>query len=178
MVKKVLPPLKEQNDIANIAASGQWKNEEPTFLERLAKGLKMGSEDVVLASDIVSVPDVWARVLIVRNGLLDNDPSHVREWRGILALLALSPYYKHIYTLSSDIVNLKDVKSNPYTVSDTSPNINFAHIGNILYDVKPPDTMAQGQDWEAIGVLNFNKRPIAIVNPYTCLLYTSDAADE
>ena len=41
MVKKVLPPLKEQNDIANIAASGQWKNEDPTFLERLAKGLKM-----------------------------------------------------------------------------------------------------------------------------------------
>ncbi len=174
MVKKVLPPLKEQNDIANIAASGQWKNEDPTFLERLAKGLKMGSEDVVLASDIVSVPDVWARVLIVRNGLLDNDPSHVREWRGILALLALSPYYKHIYTLSSDIVNLKDVKSNPYTVSDTSPNIDFAHIGNILYDVKPHDTMAQGQDWDAIGVLNFNKRPIAIVNPYTMLAAARD----
>ena len=174
MVKKVLPPLKEQNDIANIAASGQWKSEDPTFLERLAKGLKMGSEDVVLASDIVSVPDVWARVLIVRNGLLDNDPSHVREWRGILSLLALSPYYKHIYKLSSDIVNLKDVKSNPFTISDTSPNINFAHIGNILYDVKPPDTMAQGQDWDAIGVLNFNKKAIAIVNPYTMVAAARD----
>ena len=149
MVKKVLPPLKEQNDIANIAASGQWKNEDPTFLERLAKGLKMGSEDVVLASDIVSVPDVWARVLIVRNGLLDNDPSHVREWRGVLALLGLAPYYKHIYELSSDIVNLKDIKSNPY-VGSTSPDANFAHVGNILYDVKPSDTMAQEQDWDAI----------------------------
>ena len=173
MVKKVLPPLKEQNDIANIAASGQWKSEEPTFLERLAKGLKMGSEDVVLASDIVSVPDVWARVLIVRNGLLENDPSLVREWRGVLALLGLAPYYKHIYELSSDIVNLKDIKSNPY-VGSTSPDANFAHVGNILYDVKPHDTMAQEQDWDAIGILKFNKRAIAIVNPYTMVAPAKD----
>jgi hypothetical protein len=174
MVKKILPPLKEQNDIANIAVSGQWKSEDPSFLERLAKGLKMGGENVVVTSDIVSVPDVWARVLIVRNGLLENDPSHVREWRGVLALLGLAPYYKHIYELSSDIVNLKDIKSNPYTVSSTSPDAKFAHVGNILFDVKPPDTMAQGQDWDAIGVLNFNKKAIAIVNPYTIVAAARD----
>ena len=96
MVKKVLPPLNEQNQIPNISASGEWKTEDSTFLEKLAKGLKMGGEEVVSASEIVSVPDVWARVLIVRNGLLENDPSHVREWRGVLALLGLAPYYKHI----------------------------------------------------------------------------------
>jgi hypothetical protein len=175
MVKKVLPPLKEQNDIGNIAASGQWKSEDPTFLERLAKGLKMGGENVVIASDIVSVPDVWARVLIVRNGLLENDPSHVREWRGVLALLGLAPYYKkHIYELSSDIVNLKDIKINPYTTSTTPPDDNFDHVGNILYDVKPHDTMAQEQNWDAIGVLNFNKKAIAIVNPYTIVAAARD----
>ena len=97
MVKKVLPPLNEQNQVPNIAGSGEWKAEDATFLEKLAKGLKMSGEEVVSAADINSVPDVWARVLIVRNGLVDNSKSIVDEWRGTLALLALAPYYKHIY---------------------------------------------------------------------------------
>ena len=44
----------------------------------------MGGEEIVSATDIVSVPDVWARVLIV-SSLLDNNPSIVNEWRGTLA---------------------------------------------------------------------------------------------
>ena len=79
MVRKVLPPLNEQNQVPNIATSGEWKAEDATFLEKLAKGLKMGGEEIVSATDIVSVPDVWARVLIVRNGLLDNNKSIVNE---------------------------------------------------------------------------------------------------
>ena len=160
MVKKVLPPLNEQNQVPNIAGSGEWKSEDATFLEKLAKGLKMSGEEVVSAADINSVPDVWARVLIVRNGLLDNSKSIVDEWRGTLALLALAPYYKHIYGLSSNIVNIQDIKNNPYTNAG-SPDTNYAHIGKILFDVKPQDTMAQGQDWNAIGVLTFNKKEIS-----------------
>ena len=80
MVKKVLPPLNDQNQVPNIAGSGEWKAEDATFLEKLANGLKMSGEDVVSAADINSVPDVWARVLIVRNGLLDNSKSIVDEF--------------------------------------------------------------------------------------------------
>ena len=111
MVKKVLPPLNEENQIANISASGEWKVEDATFLDKLAKGLKMGGEEIVSANEIVSVPDVWARVLIVRNGLVDTRVSIVNEWRGALALLALAPYYSHVYELSSDIVNIQDIKA-------------------------------------------------------------------
>ena len=174
MVRKVLPPLNDQNQVPNIAGSGEWKAEDATFLEKLAKGLKMSGEEVISAADINSVPDVWARVLIVRNGLLDNSKSIVDEWRGTLALLALAPYYKHIYELSSDIVNIQDIKNNPYTVGNASPNANYAHIGKILFDVKPQDTMTQGQDWNAIGVLNFNKKAIAVINPYTMVAASRD----
>ena len=178
MVKKVLPPIKDENQIPNIATSGEWKSEDPTFLAKLSKGLKLGADESVSGLDIVSVPDVWARVLIVRNGLLDNRKHHVDEWRGILALLALAPYYKHVYTLSSAIVNLDDIKKNPYeNVSDTSSNPGQDHIGKILFDVLPPDTMAQGQDWKAIGVLRFNKDAIAIVNPYTMLAPAKDYSE-
>ena len=79
MVKKVLPPLNEQNQVPNISSSGEWKSEDSTFLDKLAKGLKMGGEEVVSASEIVSVPDVWARVLIIRNGLLDKRDSTFSE---------------------------------------------------------------------------------------------------
>ena len=173
MVKKVLPPLNEQNQVPNIATSGEWKVEDASFLEKLAQGLKMGGEDVVSTTDINSVPDVWARVLIVRNGLLDNDKQIVSEWRGTLALLALAPYYKHIYDLSSDIVNIQDIKNNPYSGANPMKQ-DMAHIGKILFDVKPIDTMAQGQDWNAIGVMNFNKAAIAVVNPYTMLAAAKD----
>ena len=173
MVRKVLPPLNEQNQVPNIAGSGEWKAEDATFLEKLAKGLKMSGEEVVSAADINSVPDVWARVLIVRNGLLDNSKSIVDEWRGTLALLALAPYYKHIYDLNSNIVNIQDIKNNPYTNAGSSDS-NYAHIGKILFDVKPHDTMAQGQDWNAIAVLNFNKKAIAVINPYTMVAAARD----
>ena len=59
----------------------------------------MGGDAVISPTDINSVPDVWARVLIVRNGLIDKEKQIVDEWRGTLALLALAPYYKHIYDL-------------------------------------------------------------------------------
>ena len=174
MVKKVLPPLNEQNQVPNIAGSGEWKAEDATFLEKLAKGLKMSGEDVVSAADINSVPDVWARVLIVRNGLINNSKSIVDEWRGTLALLALAPYYKHIYDLNSSIVNIQDIKNNPFTNAG-STDTKYSHIGKILFDVKPQDTMAQGQDWNAIGVLNFkSNQAIAIINPYTMVAAARD----
>ena len=66
-------------------AVDEFGAEDATFLEKLAKGLKMGGEEVVSAADINSVPDVWARVLIVRIGLVDGSKSKVDEWRGTLA---------------------------------------------------------------------------------------------
>ncbi len=177
MVKKVLPPLNEQNQIPNIASSGEWKSEDATFLEKLSNGLKMGGDEVVSASEIVSVPDVWARVLIVRNGLLDKRDSIVREWRGTLALLALAPYYKHIYELTSNIVNMQEIKINPYKNASTTSDSNLAHIGKILFDVLPHDTMAKEQDWNAVGILNFNDQAIAVVNPYTMVAAARDYTD-
>ena len=132
MVKKVLPPLNEQNQVPNIASSGEWKSEDSTFLEKLSKGLKIGGEDIVSAADIVSVPDVWARVLIVRNGLIDDEKSIVNEWRGTLALLGLAPYYQHVYKLTSSIVNLTDIRKNPFTTNkppdDAEYEIGRAHV--------------------------------------------------
>ena len=79
MVKKVLPPLNEENQLPNLASSGEWKAEDAAFLGKLAKGLKMGGDSIISATDINSVPDVWARVLIVRNGILDKESLTITE---------------------------------------------------------------------------------------------------
>ena len=39
MVKKVLPPLNTENQVANLPSSGEWKSEDASFLEKLAKKL-------------------------------------------------------------------------------------------------------------------------------------------
>ena len=174
MVKKVLPPLDIKNQVANLATSGEWKAEDASFLEKLAKGLKRDNHEEVSSSDINSVPDVWARVLIIRNGLVDNNKFLVNEWRGTLALLALAPYYTHIYDLTSDIVSIQDIKNSPFTNQSSGDQNGFTHIGKILFDVKPQDTMVENQDWNAIGILNFKKQAIAIVNPYTIVASARD----
>ena len=58
MVKKVLPPVNEQNQLPNLAASGEWKSEDATFLGKLAKGLRMGGDSVISPTG-VDVPWVF-----------------------------------------------------------------------------------------------------------------------
>ena len=62
--------------------------------------------------------------------------------------ISFGPYYKHIYELNSNIVNLQDTKNN--FTGGLPAGSNYSHIGKILFDVIPKDTMAQGQDWNAI----------------------------
>ena len=44
MVKKILPPIDDKNQIANLASAGEWKSEDASF-KKLAKGLKLGSHE-------------------------------------------------------------------------------------------------------------------------------------
>lgn len=171
MVKKLLPPLHEANQVPNLSSSGEWKVEDYNFLAQLANGLKIPRSDD-LHTDINSVPDVWARLLIIRNGLLNEISSTINEWRGTLALIALAPYYSHIYKLSSKIINLNDLKNNPYQTSGGQDE--YRDFAKILFDVLPPDTMVQGQDWSTLALLEFNNDPIAVFNPYTILGASKD----
>ena len=101
MVKKVLPPLNNANQVANLPTSGEWKSEEASFLGKLAQGLKMSGEEVVSPADINSVPDVWARVLIVRNGLVDNTKDIIDEITVRFPIIYLFMYilktYRYVY---------------------------------------------------------------------------------
>ena len=172
MVKKLLPPLHEANQVPNLSSSGEWKVEDYNFLAQLANGLKIPKSDNI-HTDLNSVPDVWARLLIVRNGLLNEVKTTINEWRGTLALVGLAPYYSHVYKLSSKIINLNELKNNPFSVAAQGQN-DYRDFAKILVDVLPQDTMVQGQDWSTLGLLEFNNDPIAIFNPYTILAASKD----
>ena len=113
-------------------------------------GLKIPKSDNI-HTDLNSVPDVWARLLIVRNGLLNEVKTTINEWRGTLALVGLAPYYSHVYILSSKIINLNELKNNPFSVAAQGQN-DYRDFAKILVDVLPQDTMVQGQDWSTLGL--------------------------
>ena len=85
MYKNLLPPMDEdKNSIASPNTSGEWVKDDYTLLARIRDGLQnITIEEEV--EDIISVPDVWARVAIVKNALSDkNHPLHFQikgEWR-------------------------------------------------------------------------------------------------
>ena len=102
MVKSLLPPLNDDHAVAIPSTHGKWTIDENSILGRIANGLK----DITIeqeVEDLISIPDVWARVAVVKNALFDDKhPLNytVRgEWRGLLALFALMPYHgKNIET--------------------------------------------------------------------------------
>ena len=71
MVKSLLPPLNEDHAVAIPSTHGKWTVDENSILGRIANGLK----DITIeqeVEDLISIPDVWARVAVVKNALFDD----------------------------------------------------------------------------------------------------------
>lgn len=85
----LLPSLSANSNVA-IPKSGEWTTSSQNTLSDLVNGLKVAANK---HSNISSIPDVWARPILVRSIL--GDPTHpqyeqyVAEWRGLLAIMAL-----------------------------------------------------------------------------------------
>ena len=168
MFKNLLPPMDdEKNQIASPITAGEWVKDDYTLLARIRDGLKnITIEEEV--EDILSVPDVWARVAIVKNALCDkNHPLHLQikgEWRGLLALFALMPYHKkNIETIP---VNLHEMQEDPLKGSqkEEGKRGNFAQV---IASVTPGGTIAQGQNWNEIAIIKLDNKPIGLLVPNT-----------
>jgi len=167
MFKNLLPPMDEKKQIAAPTAPGIWTKNDNTLLARIRDGLKnIKIEEEV--EDIISVPDVWARAVIVKNALCDeNHPLHFQikgEWRGLLAIFALMPYHKK--TIETIPVNIQELQHDPLKVAPNKEDIqgNFAQV---LAEVTPAGTIAQGQNWKEIGIIRMDNKPIGLLVPNT-----------
>jgi hypothetical protein len=90
MPKNFLPPLKPNNHLDLPTTVGAWRDGQArTQLHRLANAIAVQPG----ATNIHSIPDPWARVLLFGRALFD--PGHqlhkktLGEWRGALAILGL-----------------------------------------------------------------------------------------
>ncbi len=96
-IHPLLPPLSDAHRVPPLPKSGTWHplgSADP--LQVIARGLNTGPSLSDPASDIISVPDVWAQLTTFHNALeTDRHPLHQRavaEWRGLLAAFALGAY--------------------------------------------------------------------------------------
>lgn len=85
----LLPSLIKNSNLT-IPESGEWTCKPQNTLSALVNGLKVAANK---HSNISSIPDVWARPILVRSILGDTThpqyEQYVAEWRGLLAIMAL-----------------------------------------------------------------------------------------
>ena len=153
MSKNLLPPLDPKAQIAAPATTGTWTKDDNTLLGRIRDGLKKITIEQEV-EDIISIPDVWARVAVVKNALFDDKHTlnyQIRgEWRGLLTIFALMPYHKK--TIETFPINLHDLKEDPYKIPPNEEGA-LGNFAEVLATITPGSTIAQGQNWKEIGII-------------------------
>ncbi len=76
-----------------VPLNGHWHAAEARLLGSIADGIDVSQQSRDDVRGVSSVPDVWARPVLFQSALRNaKHPLHeriVREWRGLLSLLAL-----------------------------------------------------------------------------------------
>ena len=167
MAKLIFPPLSENAPVPPIPNSGEWIANNGLILGNLAEGINVAALDRK-AEELISIPDIWARTAVVTNALYDDTHSSHKtiqgEWRGLLALFALQPYHRQ--TIETKIVNLENLKDNPYQVQQDLTN-NETNFAKALYTIMPEVKIGVDQSWHEIGIIKLDTKPIGLLTPST-----------
>lgn len=159
----ILPRLKQGsgNKISNFTDHGQWHEREFSELNKLSDSLKVEQ----VATQVNSIPDVWARPLLFEMALYDTDhllhKRTVAEWRGLLAVLA----FKEVAGL-----NIRIVEAVPNTIKKEE----WPSFLSVLEKVAPKSSISEKDTWwfepqrgfYPYVILN-NDKPIGLLSPTT-----------
>ncbi len=147
--------------------AGSWEELGPApALGTVAGALQIGGLDAEL-EDLVSIPDVWARVELFKNALLvaSKGPAHdaaVREWRGLMTVLALGRYHK--LALESSVADLAVLAKKPFTENYDDSMANFP---SVIRQLTPADSLSEETGWSSVGLLRYKEKPLAMIVPTT-----------
>jgi hypothetical protein len=153
-----LPPLRAEHRVSPLPGPADWHPLGSTSdsLRVIAQGLKT-PESLSDHSDIVSVPDVWAAVIVFRDALINNrHPLHGRaigEWRGLLGTVALASSY--VKDLTSELIHLSSLPSGPWI--------------DIVRSLRPIASLLDNRPIDEIAILRAEKRVIGLAQPLTLL---------
>ena len=153
----LLPPLDQDKTAVNPDCAGQWIRTSDNFLDVLPKSFASGGS-VKDASQIDSIPDVWARPLLFQMALLDNTTLVQNlsdcvedEWRCLLAMLALKDV-RHL-NITAEQVDIRGENS----------------MEDVLRALAPVDTVDENTGWDVLYILsleqNGNKTPLLSLIP-------------
>ena len=105
-----LPPFGARAIFPSATTTGEWTRAGGT-LAALAQSLLIGNDDERAgAADIKSIPDPWAQIRTFADAVGGAHPLHeqsVAQWRGLLALFALSAVNDDVYQLVTTPVPLR-----------------------------------------------------------------------
>ena len=86
-----LPQLKDGHNVSSPKEPGLWENKDRVLLQSVAKGIEV--DEAAVKRGVSSIPDMYARPMVFLSAFLkENHPLHksvIKEWRGLLSLLAL-----------------------------------------------------------------------------------------
>lgn len=160
----LLPSLNNNSKIS-LTRSGEWVVDTANTLPGLVDSLKVvANKD----SDISSIPDVWARPVLVESILMDvAHPKHqvyVDEWRGILGIMAMRKIrgFSKVGMQSYDVPALdklpKDANAFLRVIARSIPQ---------EYLDKQDDNTLQSGVQAKIQILTYDDKPLAIIWPTT-----------
>ena len=141
-----LPKLRTDADYPDPEVAGTWMRSGR--LDDMAKSLDLSINETEIDA-LKSLPDPWARALLFNQALTTKD--HIakndarKQWRGLLALLALRQFYSNSYILGVQTIDLSDSKvGNP-------------RFRAVLRRLAPTDSLMLGLDWMRTGVITIRE---------------------
>lgn len=171
MAFPLLPSMQDETKVA-FTDPGKWISSGQNTLKGLVDSLKVNANN---QSTISSIPDVWARPLLVE--LILKSPAHlqhemyVRVWRGILAIIALRKL--HNFTdLTYASIDVPEVTK----LKDDAPDFLkvLSRTIPLQYLEKQNDETLNAGIKAKIQVLNWKNRPLAILWPGTLVCPAMD----
>ena len=87
------------------------------------------------------------------------------EWRGLIALFALAPYYGH--TIETDVLRIADLVERPYQSRPDSNTDRSGSLAAILQKLLPTMTLTDQHHWEELAVVGVGGETIAMLVPST-----------
>lgn len=158
------PPLRKGVALGKAMRPGEWTAINGT-LGDLSNALAVG--DDIRVDPVRAIPDPWAQLRIFADALLYPQPmlgDTVSQWRGLLALLALSAEYADVYTLGFEVVDL------------AASGTRFARVMSELVPRRrlPLNQANVAADWlrpvlVSMQVAGSAARPIAVLSPLTLI---------
>lgn len=161
MLFPLLPKLTKDSKIA-FSDAGKWLTGETNRLSSLVDSLEVSDN---VNSNISSIPDIWARPILVRDILIDKNHTqhakYVEEWRGILGILAMRKV-RFLRNLSLASVEI------PETVRDSDPEflkvLARSFIPDNYVELEGDSNLNPGIKAK-IQIVLYDEKPLAIVWP-------------